>query len=480
MGMPPWNLTEPAGRQSLRNMKTTTTFTTTVPAALERLQALLDSDDAKDEKKKDSDETEQEEAIDLLTTIRDWSKNSYRRREIVHEGGIAVMVQALLLLSDAAEPVVLVLQSLTYLADTEKSRMQVERCGVLPVVADLLGEANQSSEEAQEVAVASWSLLRRLALSPACAKAMVANDVILLHLEPSLQHSQVAVAAEAASSLSNLAGHVNLHSLLVDRLPALTMALQTHATQVAVQEAGCQVWWNLLAAVTRPDTKAGKESPPPVLQAWQDCNGFAQVQDALDTHMSHVAVAEAACGALACGITTDAQALAAVPIVMRVVSLHVAPMQPAILTTAYRALATILRDRKRLQQDVLSGDLVLLLQQVAQQQVEAADQASLATALCEVWSVLATNHGQVTHLVQAQVVETLRDFLQIYADQAVVMDAASLVLYLVSQHYGRYVGACEGLSEAVEAALDNHGETQIRYGARLQSRLSWKARFGRR
>jgi hypothetical protein len=462
-------------------MKTTTTFTTTVPAALERLQALLDSDDAKDEKKKDEDETEQQdEVIDLLTTIRDWSQNAYRRREIVHEGGIAVMVQALLLLSEDAEPVVLVLQSLTHSADTDASRVQIERCGVLSVVADLLVEANRSSEETQAIVVASWSLLRRLALSSACAKAMVNHGVILLHLEPSLLHSQAGLAAEAAGSLSNLAGHLNGHATLVDQLPALTTALQTHATQVAVQEAGCQVWWNLLAAVTRAQTKAGKESPPPVLQAWQDCRGFSHVQDALETHMSHAAVAESACGALAFGITTDEQALAALPIAVRVVSLHATPLQPAVLTTACRVVATILRDRKRLQKYVLLGDLVSLLQQVAQQQIEAADQASLATAICEVWSVLATTHAQVTNLVQAQVVETLRDFLQVYADQAGVIDAASLVLYLVSQHYGRYICACEGLPEAVQSALDNHGETQIRYGARLQSRLSWKARFGRR
>lgn len=134
----------------------------------------------------------------------------------------------------------------------------------------------------------------------------------------------------------------------------------------------------------------------------------------------------------------------------------------------------------------------------------AASAPALAMAVLEVWGVLATcslgrhSYEIVTYLVMEMgVVETTVAMLSLHgggsplraqllshqtAAASAVADAACLVLWGVAQHYGKYVAACPGCEQAVEACLEAFGSETgvIRYGKRLQQRLAWKRRFGRR
>lgn len=472
----------------------------TVPQVLDRLQDLLLTSEATDEKKTN----EQDEIHEALTALLDWAQNGYRRAELAeHQAASQVLVPALLQ-HQSISVLIEIMDILSHLAAASASqRQEIHDAGGITVVSDLVTVVG-----GPRITAAAYKLLSHLALSKACA-VTITTDVLSHTLAQSLQDDKahIRIVREALGILANLAGHNATQSALL-KLPnnnnddkasimeSLCQVMERHEADVLVQQAACQVWWNLLA--TAPPKRAKKQDLPPVLETWERLQGMDRILQAMKRHADTAVVQEAACGALSCvawrpkGADDDARVAATRRVLQTLTQHHTKDDRYAATTTACRALANLCRDCTAASSLVLldgddgdnesSNTPLAQLHAIATSACQGdADQVRLALAVLDAWSALAVHakYAACTALVQAHVVEGVVQCMQAYPNQAIVQDAASLVLWAVAQHYGKYVAAAEGCGEAVATAMETHGE-QVRYGARLQGRLQWKQRWGRR
>ena len=390
-----------------------------VAEVLERLQDLLLTSDAADEKKTD----EQDEIHALLAMLKDWSQNRYRREELAeHRVAKYLLVPAL---QQAEHLSLSVLGSLLDVASalaaaSSTHRQALDKAGATTVTAELA-----ALDISPRVTAAAYKLLSHLALSKECAARMSTDVVPLLQTVLMDETTHVRVVREVVGTLANVAGHVTAQTALTESslnksknnddggdkdygtLQALCNNMQRHATDTEIQLAACQVWWNLLAAA--PPQRNKKDALPPIVQAWQTLDGMGHVLGAMELHAKRGDIQEAACGALSCVVwrprsEDDNVRALATTLVLQALASYDTKENPSVLTTACRALANTCRDCTDAASLVLDPVPLGRLHAIAESTCHGdADQVRLALAVLDAWSALAVHakYAACTTLVQA-------------------------------------------------------------------------------
>jgi hypothetical protein len=147
-------------------------------------------------------------------------------------------------------------------------------------------------------------------------------------------------------------------------------------------------------------------------------------------------------------------------------------------SAALRALANLTHECKPAQAVLRTGDRLREITSSTTTLISTTAHGALA--VLDVWGSLAigcSNVAECTLLVDAHVVEQTVQLMQRHDEQPAILDAGVLVLWAIAQHYGKLVGT--HATEVVAQAVEKYGP-QIRYGKRLQGRLQWKQKWGRR
>ena len=485
---------------------------TSVLEVLERLEQLLlltrscDNNNTTEEKKSGDNENhvannnnnDDDELMEVLQTLEDWSHNEYRRQELCRgdyrEKTAMVLTAALRQVSSSSsrsKMAVPLLHIMNHLAANSKAQRQaLYQAGAVTIITDLLIDQDRNSQTDNKTAVAiatkAWTCLGHLALLKECAEAIVLQTPVMTRALAPTSRPAPKVLREVIGTLANIAGHTTCHGFVIANttLEPFCQIMQLYSKDAAIQHAACQVWWNILATVDPRCNLKKKQDMPAALQAWQSHQGLERVLAALVDCQNDDNVVETACGVLSCVVWTKDDNDRRASIVQQVMSVAALQNNPAsrVWQTACRAVANLCREHTAAQATVLQNlaPLTAVTDRATQGH---ADDALLALAALDAWSALAVGakYAACTTLVQAHVAEQTIACLQAYPDQAAVADAACLVLWAVAQHYGKYVAATLGEDgeAAIAQAIETHGD-QVRYGSRLQGRLQWKQRWGRR
>ena len=442
--------------------------------------------------------------LKLLRTVVDWSKNGRRRQVLLDEGADVSLVPMLLeMLSECRgrdddkdnDAIVATILQIFHAWTATSVPMRQVLTKAIPTLLALSSDGTTTTT----TIIRACQVLQDVALLEDGACRILSNEETdFVWSKPLLQSgndNKQDVATQVAWILANAAGHTVCHPPLVPILCDVGQAMQKHSNNADFQQAACQVWWNVLAPLVLDvpsSSSLWKKKPTPptttfdfIREAWE-LHGFLPVVQALTAHgVPHAGVAEAACGALAAGPLPVDQRVKLTELLWYTLQHYGTSCDQDktaldVATSALRALASASRDCGPAQEvlrnylrDIFDNDSIL--------------STTLATTphgalglldMCATLAVECPNAAACAVLVDAHVVERTVQMMQTHQDEPTVLDAAVLVLWGIAQHYGKHVAAVA--SEVVDQTLETHGPQKIRYGKRLQGRLHWKQKWGRR